>query len=100
MAREFSIRELRRAVDAILDHVTDDLGIETFAIDDNADFYWEVPSDELHNVTAPQPQLDIGRLADDWEFIEVMLQSKGGAVALMLIHVAPLLRSLGERVGQ
>jgi hypothetical protein len=95
-----NLRELKQITDAIFDHIINDLKIEQVTIADDLDFYWEVPSEKLHAVKQPQPKLDVGRLADDWEFLEPLLKDKEQAVALMLTHVAPLLRRIGEDVGQ
>jgi hypothetical protein len=100
MASEIDLIALKQAVNQILDHIVHDLGIKTLPIPAESDYYWEVPSDTLHSVKSSQPQLDIGRLSDDWEFLLKMLETPNGAVALMLIHLAPILRYLGEQVGE
>lgn len=97
---ELDIRTLKKAVDEIFDHIATDLKVERLPLKEDQDFYWEVPSDKLHTVKGAPPQLDIGRLSDDWEFIEPVARDKRQAIALMLIHVAPLLRHIGERIGQ
>ena len=100
MENEIDLRALKQVTNAILDHIINDLGIEKLAIKADQDFYWEVPSDQLHTVKKAQPQLDIGRLTDDWEFLASILNDKNQAIALMLIHLAPLMRYLGEEVSQ
>ena len=100
MENEIDLRALKQVTNAILDHVINDLKIKTLAIKGDRDFYWEVPSDQLYAVKKEQPQLDMGRLLDDWEFLAPIINDKEQAVALMLIHLAPLLRYLGEEVGQ
>jgi len=100
MENEIDLRALKQVTNAILDHVINDLKIKKLAIKEDRDFYWEVPSDQLYAVKKEQPQLDMGRLLDDWEFLAPIINDKEQAVALMLIHLAPLLRYLGEEVGQ
>ena len=100
MENEIDLRALKQVTNAILDHVINDLKIKKLAIKEDRDFYWEVPSDQLYAVKKEQPQLDMGRLLDDWEFLAPRRNDKEQAVALMLIHLAPLLRYLGEEVGQ
>lgn len=100
MAHEIDLRMLKQASEAILDHIITDLGIDRLSIKEDSDFYWEVPSDRLYTTRESQPDLDIGRVTDDWEFIRGMLSEPNGAVALMLIHMAPLLRYLGETIGE
>lgn len=96
---ELDIRTLKKAIDEIFEHIATDLKVERLPLKEDQDFYWEVPSDKLYDVKAT-PQLDIGRLSDDWEFLEPLARDKSQAIALMLIHVAPLLRHIGEKIRQ
>src|SRR5882672_7758191 len=97
---EIDLRALKRAVDAVLDHIVDDAGVDKLVIEPDKDYYWDVPAKDLYSVRTDQPRLDVGRLADDWEFVELMLREKSGAVGAMLMHLAPLLRRVGEKVGR
>jgi hypothetical protein len=97
---EIDIRALKSVTNAILDHIVNDLKIDKLTVPDNKDFYWNVPTDQLYEVKASQPELDVGRLSDDWEFLESILKDKSHAVSLMMMHVAPLLRHVGEEIGQ
>ena len=100
MACEIDVESLRVATNAILDHIVFDLGIKKLTPKEDRDFYWEVPSDRLYAVKDTQPQLDVGRLSDDWDFLLALPADRRQAVALMLIHVAPLLRFIGEEIGK
>jgi hypothetical protein len=100
MACEIDLRALQKVTNAIFDHIIKDLKVEKVELKDDADFYWEVPSNRLHAVEDQQPQLDVGRLSDDWGFLSKGLEDPQGAVALLLIHVGPLLSHIGEEVGQ
>jgi hypothetical protein len=99
MVAEIDIRQLKAAIDSILDHIVDDLRIEKLPISDDRDFYWDVPEDKRHAVKEEAPVLDeVGRLTDDLAFIRSVYQSKNEAFALMLIHAAPLLRYVGDEI--
>ena|SRR5580698_3860451 len=97
---ELNIRDLKKSIDVIFNHIIDDMKVDKLPIKDNQDFYWEVPSNKLYEVKDAQPQLDIGRLGDDWQFLRSISKDREQAVALMLIHVAPLLRYVGEEIGK
>jgi hypothetical protein len=99
MESEIDLLKLRQAANAIFDRL-DDLGVTKVTLREDADYYWEVPSDRLYNVREKQPQLDVGRLSDDLEFLSAILKDKKQAVSLMFIHLAPLLRYVGEEIGQ
>src|SRR5262249_1488681 len=92
-----SISKLKAAVNLILDHMVDDLKIEHLQLDQ--DFYWHILDKEhLYSLRDEAPGLGIGSLADDWDFLVKMDREQ--AISLMLTHVAPLLRYVGERIGR
>lgn len=95
-----NIETLKRVVDVILDRMIADLGVREVCIEYDDDFYWNVPADDLNPNKIASPTLDVGRLSDDLEFLQGIVEDRERAVSLMLIHVAPLLRFIGERVGQ
>lgn len=100
MASKVDLIRLKEVTNLILDHMINDVGIKSVPIADAKDFYWEVPSQSLYAVHGNQPQLDVGRLTDDWQFLLPVSATNEQAIALMLIHVAPLLRYIGEEVGK
>jgi len=93
-----SINELRVIIDAILSHITDDLGIDSIKLD--KDFYWEIPDVRLHILDQKPEQLTMGSLCDDWGFLQPLLSERDQALSLMLLHAAPLLRYIALKVGQ
>jgi hypothetical protein len=97
---ELDLCDLKRVIDTIFEHIRNDLKIDKLTIRDDQDFYWDVPSNDLYSVKETQPQLEVGRLVDDLEFLQAILKDKDQAVALMLIHAAPLLRHIGQEIGQ
>jgi hypothetical protein len=100
MAVAVDIEDLKKITNIILDRMITKLKLRQIPMEENQDFYWNVPSDVLFKVREAQPELDIGRLSDDWEFLKNILEDPDNGVSLMLIHVAPLLRWIGEKVGQ
>jgi len=98
MERVVNLSELKAATMSLLDDLIRLHGSNTIAIDPNADFYWEVPTESLYSVNHDSPKLDVGRVSDDWEFIQPIAKDPGAATPLALIHLAPVLRYLAERV--
>ena len=97
---QINLKDLKNILDAIFEHITNDLKIASVSIDEKQDFYWDLPSEALFKVNEVAPKPDVGRLSDDWEFLKPLIQDKEQAFSLMLIHVAPLLRWMGEKIGQ
>lgn len=87
------IATLRSQVNALLD-LFEQQGVRSVAIAN--DFYWSVPwgSETVEGEGGDEPELVIGSLADDVEFLDGMQDEPA---ALMLCHVAPVLHYLGQR---
>jgi hypothetical protein len=98
MAVEINISDIRLIVNRILDHIEHDLGRSKVAI--HNDDYWEVSDSQRYIFSASPSEHTVGKLTDDWEFLSAILDDKQQAVSLMLVHAAPLLREIGEQVGQ
>jgi hypothetical protein len=92
------LRQLRTAVNAILDHVIEDLGIEAVPIEEGHDHYWECSDAEAYVMSKQPAQLDVGRLSDDADFTRLVRRGEAGDVSFNLVHVAPLLRYLANTV--
>ena len=95
---EINLRDLKRAVDAILDHVIEDLGVQNVTIEDQEDFFWDSPPSEMYDASKQPREWWTGRLSDDLDFIQQMLRSDSGYLAFMLNHAAPLLRYVAKQV--
>jgi hypothetical protein len=95
---EIDLRDLKRAVNALLDHVIEDLNIGKVALNSTEDFFWDCPPGEMYDMSHKPREWWTGRLTDDLEFIQKMLLSDGGYLPLMLTHAAPLLRYVGQKV--
>ena len=94
---DIDLRTLRAAVNSIFDHLMEDLGVERVTIDPAEDFYWECSVPAVHD-SSTAPSLEAGRLTDDLEFTKRIRREESGAVSYNLIHIAPLLRYIGEKV--
>jgi hypothetical protein len=95
---EIDLKTLKEAVNAILDHLMDDLKIRSVAIDDNSNCYWHCPTSELYDLSKKPMGMDIGNLSDDADFVKLVGRGQSGDVSYNLVHVAPLLRYIGETI--
>jgi hypothetical protein len=98
MTIEIKISDMRLVINRILDHIEHDLGLTAVKL--SQDSYWEVSYNQRYDFTKTPTDYDHGQLYDDWEFLTSILKDNDQAVSLMLIHAAPLVRWLGEKVGQ
>lgn len=90
------IQSLRAVVNSILDFVERDLGRSEVVL--NRNFYWSISDDVLYTMESKPHELDVGSLADDWDFVLSAFEDRDQALPLVLIHVAPLLRALATEL--
>lgn len=96
MANNINISELRLVIERILNHIERDLGKAEVVLDE--DDYWDVADEERYNFSKTPKNFEHGQLRDDWEFLLPIIKNEDRAFALMLMHVAPLLRRIGEQI--
>jgi hypothetical protein len=95
---EIGVRQLKIAVNAILDHLIEDLHLEKIKIDETQDLYWDCPYSQLHDMSKKPIELDVGRLSDDVEFVKIVSRGERGDVSYNLVHIFPLLRYIAENI--
>jgi hypothetical protein len=97
-ASNIDLQALKQAVNSILDHMIEDLKLSSVPIEQSKDLYWDCPAPEIYNSSKKPTDLTVGRLSDDLDFTGSIQRGQSADVAYNLIHVAPLLRYLGETV--
>ncbi|MCB1835843.1 MAG: hypothetical protein KDH19_20710 [Geminicoccaceae bacterium] len=97
MGVKIKISELQTAINRILDHIQNDQNIDHLILDSTD--YWDILDGDRYNPKIPTAY-GVGNLSDDWEFLSHVLNDESCPVSLLLIHAAPLLRKIGEQVGQ
>jgi len=98
MAHEIDLKSLKDAVNAVLDHLIKDLGIDRVDIAKEENLYWDCSVAQLCD-TARQPlDFSVGSLKDDVDFVKIVRRGEGGDISYNLVHIFPLLRFLGEKI--
>ena len=95
---EIDVTVLKRAVNAVLDHLIEDLGLEKVAIDGREDFYWDFSAQEMYETSKKPAELTTGRLSDDMDFVRLVHRGQAADITYNLVHIAPLLQYIGEKV--
>jgi hypothetical protein len=95
---EIDVKRLKIAVNAVLDHLIEDLSLEKLAIEERDDFYWSCPPRERHDASKKPSEWWTGRLSDDVHFVELIQRGQSADISYNLVHVAPLLRYIAEKV--
>lgn len=89
------ISNLSKVLEILFEHLKKK-GVQEVVLD--KDYYWEIDSKELYNVTANPIDLTVGSLFTDLEFVDKLAKREHMPVAPHFIKVAALLRYLGEAV--
>jgi hypothetical protein len=97
---EIDVRAPKDAVNAVLDHLIDDLGYDKVSIEESSDYYWNCPHSQIHDMSKSPTGLDGGRLSDDLDFVKLVKRGQSADVSYNLVHVAPLLRYIAEKIGK
>ena len=99
---DIDLKTLKFAVNSVLDHLIEDVELETVRIDPDEDFYWHCSAPGIYNASTPPTERDltIGRLSDDMDFIRLVRRGQAGDHSINLVHIAPLLRYLADTVGR
>lgn len=94
------LSELKETIDRTFDHIINTRGIKTYELD--KDLYWYIPSPDVYD-PRQEPHgenMTLGSFSDNWEFLRKVLEPDDGPLAWHLTQLAPLLRYLGERLGE
>ena len=94
---EIEVQQLQQIAYRLLVHIIQNGGIRTVTLE--KDFYWDIPLDQLYDVETT-PELVMGSLNDDWEFVSDLQAKDSDPVSVSLTELAPLLRYLGGKIGQ
>jgi hypothetical protein len=95
---EIDVKALKNAVNAVLDHLIVDIGIDKVAIEEQEDYYWSCPPVEMYNTSKKPSEWWTGRLSDDMDFTKLIQRGQSGDISYNLVHIAPLLRYIAEKV--
>ena len=99
---EINLKALKFAVNSVLDHLMEDVGLENVPIDAPDDNYWDCPAPEMYDMSATptSDHLTVGSLGDDIQFIKSIRRGESADASVNLVHVAPLLRYIAHKVGR
>jgi len=91
------LSDLRRAADALFDHLEQTGRTE---VEVTEDFYWSIPEKHLYSVYAPPPESDLtmGQLSDDWNELTKIASGKSPPLAYALVWLSSLLRFIGTKI--
>lgn len=95
---EIDLVELRSALVAVLDRAIERRGPSVVSVRQN--FYHELPSPEVYDVTKDAPEADIGSLRDDWDLVRGIAIGEQEPLASNLVPLSFVLRLVGEVLGE
>lgn len=86
-------RELRRACEAMLEHLE---ATEQREIEIAEDYDWAIAAGEAYAAHATPSQFTMGQLSDDWREVMAIVNGDKEAVGYALVWLAAVLRRIGE----
>lgn len=95
---DIDLKVLKNAVNAVLDHLIEDKVLERVSIAETEDFYWDYMVPEMYDTTKKPAELSVGRLSDDADFVKLVYRGQSADISYNLVHIAPLLRYLAEKI--
>jgi hypothetical protein len=88
------ISELRQIFDVLMTYCEKD-GISELEIE--ADYYWNIPTEERYDLDQPPDDLDVGQLSHDWERLTAISSGEMPPVDFALGWFGDVLRAVGDR---
>lgn len=85
--------DLRRFAALLFDHLEEAQGCDLHLVHD---YFWSIPSDELHDVTRPPDNLTIGQVSESLANLARLLSEPDTAVSYGLVWLADVLRTVGH----
>lgn len=90
-----TIAELQQATNIVFKHLQDS-GVNDFELSE--DLYWDIPYDQIHDMTTEPTNLIIGQLFDDLEAIRSIVKGEKEPIAYDLVYLSAILRTIGDTV--
>jgi hypothetical protein len=81
-SNEIDVFALKAAVNAVLDHLIEDLGLDKIKIEENIDYYWHCPASEIYDMSKKPIGIDVGSLRDDVDFAKMIGHGQGGDISI------------------
>jgi len=100
MENKIQLDKLKFVISELIEAYARDSGQNEIVIPEDKKFYWNVAPDEMAVSETQSPKLNVGNLADDWEFLERMLSSGYKPMSIMLLHVYPIISYMVKEVIQ
>ena len=97
MAATIELLKLKSIVNALFDKLIEAENHGAVMIPDDTDYYWDIANDERYEPAKRPADLHMGRLSEDWEFLQPLSADEKHLFPLMFMHVAPLINFLADR---
>jgi len=92
MGLEIDIDRLKIILMKILDRMESNGSCVFITKDD----YWDIGPGDRYDLTRAPGDPVVGKLSDDWEFLQTLLNEPDASVPYMFVHLAPLLNAIAE----
>ncbi len=87
------VADLKVAADTLLQHLEEN-GHSSVTIP--VDYYWSIPKESRYDPTKEPSSFTVGRLEDDWEFLQANIRGGDEPIGYALVWLAAILQAVGE----
>lgn len=94
---EINLVELKKVINRLLDHIIETRNVKVCELKTN--YYWNIQSPSIYSVENEPAELDVGSLFDEWDMLSGLLDNDQ-PVAYQLTELAPIIRYIGEKLGE
>lgn len=92
---KIALNQLKELCEIILGKI-ENLGLEEVGID--VDFYWNVSFEEAYNFAVERPEIMVGSLIDDWEWLLKVLNKKNPVTTVDFERLGNVIEILGRQL--
>ena len=94
---EINIEQLEKLSTILFEHLREwEIKTTSWPVD----FYWNIPEEQVYDMTTEPKTLDIGELSHDWSILEGILESRREPLFSDFIELAAILRALGQHISE
>jgi hypothetical protein len=92
MDLEIDVNRLKNIANSLFDRLLKTNSIVHLKYDE----YWIVQPSDRYDFSKTPGELGVGKLTDDWELLQSLIDDSDDAVPYMFVHLAPLVEAIAE----
>jgi len=92
---QIKVSELREICENLFNHLDN---ISQSNIDIDKDFYWNIPEENLYDLSSEPTEFNVGQISDDWMELKKIGSKESEPLGYALVWLSSIMRVIGEKV--